>query len=274
MDSSLVNVTCESGFARLTGLTQASIGLKFDSIARVLGNVTTTCSEDTGSLNIVPTQGQNRLAVVFSTESDYDASHGDEDHSFSFKGEDPGQAVESRTAKAASRTYESLLREHENDYGSLMGAFTLNLPDTANSSIIETAKLVARYTNISSDPFLESLMFDYSRHLLISSSRVGSLPANLQGRWTEQVEAPWGADYHANINLQMNYWGAEQTGLGISTPGLFDYMVKTWAPRGGETARLLYNGSGWVTHDEMNIFGYTGMKNDAQWANCECKPPP
>jgi hypothetical protein len=126
------------------------------------------------------------------------------------------------------------------------------------------------------DPYMEALLFDYARHLFICSSRDDSLPPNLQGVWTDQTESAWSGDYHANINLQMNHWFADQVGLGHLQEALFTYMTNTWVPRGTETARLLYNAPGWVTHDEMNIFGHTGMKNTASWANCKsaCNPPP
>lgn len=270
MDDDLVNVTCGTGYTRLTGTTQASIGLTFAIIARVSGNYVSTCL-DTGALIIVPLPGQKAVTIVWSAESDYDQTKGNAASNFSFKGEDPGPVVDKITALAASKGYEALLKDHVEDYTALMGLFRLNLPDTANSSGVETSDLVNRYTNRTSDPFLESLIFDYSRYLLISSSREGSLPANLQGKWTEQVDPPWSADYHANINLQMNYWGADQTGLAFLSRPVFEYMTNTWVPRGTETAQLLYNGSGWVTHNEMNIFGYTGMKDGAEWADCESK---
>lgn len=269
MDPSLLNQTCGQGHTHLTGITQASIGMKFDAVARVAGNVSTSCSNSSASLIIPSVPGQTSLTIVFSAESNYDQTKGNAENNYSFRGEDPSIVVEQRTNSAASMSYEMLLHDHVEDYASLMGTFALDLPDTANSSTFETADLVSRYTNGTSDPFLESLMLDYSRHLLISSSREGSLPANLAGRWTEQLSPAWSGDYHANINLQMNYWGADQTGLESASRPLFGYIADTWAPRGGETAALLYNGSGWVVHDEMNTFGYTGMKNDAQWANCK-----
>ncbi|KAF3763822.1 family 95 glycoside hydrolase [Cryphonectria parasitica EP155] len=267
MSSTLVNSTCGPGYTRLDGITQASIGLHFTSIAQVVGNTSTSCSQDDGSLVIPALPSRYSITIVSSAESDYDQTKGNAQSNYSFRGQEPGPVVEQSTQSAAAQSYSTLLQDHIDDYTSLMGQFVLDLPDTANSSSLETADLVAHYTNSTSNPFLESLMFDYSRHLLISSSRTGSLPANLQGRWSEQLEPAWSADYHANINLQMNYWGAEQTGLGDLSLPLFAYMANTWAPRGSETAQLLYNGSGWVTHDEMNIFGYTGMKNAAQWAN-------
>ncbi|CAN8104859.1 unnamed protein product [Discula destructiva] len=267
MDPALLNITCGPSYTRLRGVTQASIGMTFDATARVLGNASTVCSSDGQNLQILPTPGQTSLAIVFSAESEYDQTKGNAENNYSFRGQDPGPVVEERVALASSQKYETLLGNHLQDYTSLMGSFTLNLPDTANSSTLDTAALVSRYKIGTSDPFLESLMFDYSRHLLISSSRPGSLPANLQGKWTEQISAAWSADYHANINVQMNYWGAEQTGLSVSAEPLFEYMADTWVPRGSETAQLLYNGTGWVTHNEMNTFGYTGMKSGAEWAN-------
>lgn len=271
MEADLTNVTCGTGYTRLRGITQKSIGLQFDSIARVAGNLSSSCS-DTQSLTINPAAGQSTVTVVFSAESNFDQTKGNAASDFTFRGEDPEPVVEEMTTLAASRTYEDLLLDHIQDYSSLMGLFNLTIPDTANSSTIETSELVARYVKGTADPFLESVMFDYSRHLLVSSSREGSLPANLQGRWTEQTSPAWSADYHANVNIQMNYWGADATGLTSLSRPVFEYMAQNWAPRGGDTAQLLYNGSGWVVHNEMNIFGYTGMKNDAQWANCMAFP--
>ncbi|KAL1862935.1 hypothetical protein Daus18300_008266 [Diaporthe australafricana] len=266
MEAGLTNVTCGTGYTRLRGITKESIGLQFDSIARVTGNLSSSCS-DAGSLTINPAAGQSTVTVVFSAESNFDQTKGHAASNFTFRGEDPGPVVEATTTLAATRTHEDLLVDHIKDYSSLMGLFKLTIPDTANSSTIETSELVARYAEGAADPFLESLMFDYSRHLLVSSSREGSLPANLQGRWTEQINPAWSADEHANINLQEAYWGADATGLTSLSRPVFEYMAQNWAPRGSETAQLLYNGSGWVVHNEMNIFGYTGMKNDAQWAN-------
>jgi alpha-L-fucosidase 2 len=145
------------------------------------------------------------------------------------------------------------------DHQALAGAFELNLPDAADSAQLETADLINQYSvDGLGDPYLESLLFDYGRHLFISSTRTNSLPPNLQGRWSYQLEGAWSVDYHANINLQMNHWGADETGLGSLQKATWNYMEDTWVPRGTETAQLLYNASGWVVHDEINIFGHTG----------------
>jgi hypothetical protein len=78
------------------------------------------------------------------------------------------------------------------------------------------------------DPYVESLLFDYARHLFVSSSRDDSLPPNLQGVWTDQIESAWSGDYHANINLEMNHWFADQTGIGTLQTALWKYIQDTW----------------------------------------------
>lgn len=90
-------------------------------------------------------------------------------------------------------------------------AFSVGLPDPTNSAGVETPTQINQYTsNGPGDLFLESLLFEYFRHLFISSSRDDSLPPNLQGRWSYQLTSAWSVDYHANINLQMNHWVADQ----------------------------------------------------------------
>jgi hypothetical protein len=115
------------------------------------------------------------------------------------------------------------------------------------------------------DPYVEALLFDLARHLFISSSRDDSLPPTLQGRWTERLDSSLDG-YRSNINLQMNHWFADQVGLGDLQDSLFNFMKNTWMPRGKETARLVYGAPGWVAHEEMNIFGHTGLKSKA---SCE-----
>lgn len=273
IDAGLAHTACEQGASELQGVAQAPAGLHFDAVARVLGNASTSCSADGRLVHVPPAAGQTSLAILFSAESNYDQTKGTAADDYAFTGAEPAPLVAARLSRASSQPYAALLRAHTQDYAALMGRFTLTLPDTAGSATRDTAALVARYAVGTPDPFLESLLFDYSRHLLMSSSRPGALPANLQGRWAEGMGAAWSGDYHANINLQMSYWGAEQTGLGVSAEPLFAYMANTWVPRGTETAQLLYGAPGWVVHNEMNIFGYTGMKSEATWANCESLSP-
>ncbi|KAI1128643.1 Six-hairpin glycosidase-like protein [Nemania abortiva] len=266
----LVTTTCNESSVRMTGYTQAGPpqGMKYSAIARTLGDSTITGCSNSGRLAIQSAQAQKTQTIIIAAGTDYDQKKGNKQANYSFRGQDPDSIISAIASKALSKTYTTLLAGHITDYRALEGAFHLELPDPSNSSELETAVVFSNYNWTGpGDPFLESLLFDYSRHLLISSSRDNSLPANLQGRWTERLDSAWGADYHANINLQMNYWGAEQTGLGATEEALWNYMQDTWVPRGTETAKLLYGAEGWVVHNEMNIFGHTAMKESAQWAD-------
>ncbi|KAK4235693.1 Six-hairpin glycosidase-like protein [Achaetomium macrosporum] len=269
--SSLLQLSCGDRFSRLTGYTQAGPprGMKYDAIAAVAGGQAHVSAKCLGSmLRVSPSSQDRSLTVVIAAATDYDQKRGNAANGYDFGGDGPGPHVERVSSRAAKKTYEQLLAAHLRDYTSLQGAFSLDLPDAGGSAGMETSALLSSYRSSGSgDPYLEALLFDYSRHLLISSSRRNSLPANLQGRWADQLESAWSGDYHANINLQMNYWVADQTGLADPQMALWNYMADTWVPRGTETAKLLYNAPGFVVHDEINIFGFTGMKNDAMWAN-------
>lgn len=280
-NASLISSSCSTGQVRLSGRTEVDpgfnpdLGMKFESITKVVGSgVAPHCS---GSTLVIPNHSSKQLTLVLAAGTNYDESHGTAEYDYSFRGADPGPYVQNAVHAAAAKSADDLLAAHIEDFSALSNTFTLNVPDSHSSADMETADLIARYRNPNTtssislnagDPYLESLMFDYSRYLYISSSRPGSLPPNLQGKWATDLENAWGADYHANINVQMNQWAAAQTGLGSLQQGLWDYMAHTWAPRGAETARLLYDAPGWVVHNEMNIFGYSGMKTgDAMWAD-------
>ncbi len=184
-----------------------------------------------------------------------------------FKDEAPLADVAARVESAASKSYEELKEAHLADYKELFDRVDLDLCGTVMPQKT-TDKLVDGYAGRSDEPntdqenrYLEMLYFQYGRYLLISSSREGSLPANLQGIWAD-VNPPWDADYHTNINLQMNYWLAETTNLTECHTPLFDY-IKTLVPRGTQTAQLYSckeDGSdvrGWTTYHENNIWGNT-----------------
>lgn len=122
-------------------------------------------------------------------------------------------------------SYTSIRNEHTKDYKNLYSRVDFQLLDLDIDSIATNVRL----ENVSqgkTDLKLQELLFQYGRYLLISSSRLGSNPANLQGLWNEHITAPWNADYHLNINLQMNYWPANITGLGELNLPLFEFLDK------------------------------------------------
>lgn len=269
-DPSLVTPGCSTNpaSATLEGITQADIGMIYKAQARALGSKYTARCNSAGVLSLIPGASQKTLTIVLAAGTDYNENHGTAAANYTFKGTDPGAYVSQIVTKAAAKSRSDLLSSHRSDFSTLANAFTLTVPDPTNSADLETSDLINRYNTSFSDPYLESLQFDYGRYLFISSSRANSLPPNLQGKWSTGTGAAWSGDYHADINLQMNHWGPDQTGLGKLQTALWDYMAKTWAPRGAETAQLLYDAPGWVVHDEINIFGYSGMKTgDAYWAD-------
>jgi alpha-L-fucosidase 2 len=119
-----------------------------------------------------------------------------------------------------------------------------------------------------SDPSLVALVFQYGRYLLISSSRPGSQPANLQGIWNSKLLPPWDSKYTTNINVEMNYWPAEVTQLPETVQPLIA-MVKDLSETGQSVAREHYNLPGWVTHHNTDLWRAAAPINHANhgiWA--------
>jgi alpha-L-fucosidase 2 len=137
-----------------------------------------------------------------------------------------------------AKTIEELQQRHITDYQSLFHRVKFSLEDPSPYDI-PTDQRIAGVKGGKTDLYLESLLFDFGRYLLISSSRPGTLPSNLQGIWNRHIEAPWNADYHLNINLQMNYWPAEVTNLSELHEPFFDYMDQLIIS-GRKTARETY----------------------------------
>ena len=141
-----------------------------------------------------------------------------------FQGDDPLPRVTAQLDSAAGRPLAQLRAEHERDFQALFGRVALDLGRSApQRRALPTDERLARYTRDGRDPELEALFFQYGRYLLISSSR-NSLPANLQGLWNNSLTPPWNADYHTNINIQMNYWPAAPANLPELAQPLFGFV--------------------------------------------------
>ena len=149
--------------------------------------------------------------------------------------------------------YKQLKERHLNDYKELFNRVSIDLGIT-EAATKETDQRVIDFQN-KDDPHLVALLFQYGRYLLISSSRPGSQPANLQGGWNDQLSPPWGCKYTTNINAEMNYWPAEMTNLSECHEPLFD-LIKECSQSGALTARTFYDCPGWVLHH--NTDGWRG----------------
>ncbi len=172
------------------------------------------------------------------------------------------QIIISMSAERAEiKSYETLLKEHIDDFSSLMARSDIILPENAQLEELPVSQRLAAIRNGAEDNGLFSLYFQFGKYLLISSSRPGTLPANLQGVWNQDIEAIWGSDYHTNINLQMNYWPSEVANLPECHLPLFDYMENCILKSGKETAKINYKCRGMVLHHVSDIYGHTVPSN-------------
>ena len=167
-------------------------------------------------------------------------------------GGDPAARCKKALEDAAGKDYATLRRRHVEDFRGLMGRVRLNLGDAGLRSNPTDQRLQAERAG-GADPNLEALSFQFGRYILVSSSRNGGQPANLQGIWNEAVLPSWGSKYTTNINLQMNYWPAEICNLTECNQPLFDFL-RDLTETGAKTAKTYYNCEGWVCHHNTDIW--------------------
>ncbi|MCT9075815.1 glycoside hydrolase family 95 protein [Streptomyces fulvoviolaceus] len=227
----------------------ADNGLRFEAQIRVRSKGGTVTSNADGTITVT---GADSAWFVLAAGTDYADTYPD------YRGPDPHTAVTRTIAKAGDR-YESLLARHVHDHRALFRRVSLDIGQSLPEDV-PTDRLLSAYAGGTSaaDRALEALFFQYGRYLLIASSRPGSLPANLQGVWNQSTTPPWSADYHVNINLQMNYWLAEAANL-AETTAPYDRFVEALRAPGRRTAQEMFGSRGWVVHNETNPYGFTGV---------------
>lgn len=165
-----------------------------------------------------------------------------------------GQTIE----KALLVEYQKMKTSHIDDHQQLYDRMDISLGKTEQNILEKSTDerlRLAKETGRADNGLIETY-FQYGRYLLISSSRPGTMPANLQGLWAWQMNPPWSADYHTNINLQMNYWPAEITNLSELHLPLFDLCEALVEP-GKQSAKVLYGANGWVVHHLTDAWGFT-----------------
>ena len=172
-------------------------------------------------------------------------------------GADPSELAEKDLRSLGKDQYGNVAARHMQEHQALFRRVRLSLG--AKTPRIPTDQLRAQYPdgNASADRALEELYFNYGRYLLIAASRAGSLPANLQGVWNDKATPPWNADYHVNINLQMNYWPAEPANLAETALPLFDFVEHLVKP-GRLSAERYFGARGWTMFLNTNAWGYVG----------------
>jgi len=184
------------------------------------------------------------------------------------RGPEPLPFAQQYVTAAAPISYSQLLQNHVQDFQTYFNACRLYLTAAADTALsqLTTPQRLLNFAKGKSDVHLPALYFNFGRYLLISSSRPGNLPANLQGLWAEEYQTPWNGDYHLNINVQMNYWPAEITNLAALHQPLIQFTKQLVAP-GQKTAKAYYNSSGWVAHVISNPWKFTAPGEGASWGS-------
>ncbi len=169
---------------------------------------------------------------------------------------DPKITAKNRAKETLQFSFDELLARHTKRYSEVMQRVSLEIGSTPQATKPTDVRL-AEFRNGADDPALLALYFQFGRYLLFSSSRAGGLlPANLQGLWNEHLAAPWNADYHTNINIQMNYWHAESTNLAECHEPLFAFTDRL-IQNGRVSAEKLYGARGSVVHHTSDAWAFT-----------------
>ena len=203
------------------------------------------------------------LILVVAAGTDYVA-----DHSRRYRGNDPHGLIEKRLADAAAKSWDELKAAHLKDYQALFNRMSVDFGKSSAAQHALPTDLRKEKAVQTVDPELEALLFQYGRYLLISCSRPGGLPANLQGLWNDRNNPPWHGDYHANINVQMNYWPAEVANLGECHTPLFDLItsqIPAWRKATAAEPQFRSNSGalrGWAVRTSHGIHGDTAWKWD------------
>lgn len=265
-------VTAAGGRITLRG-SLSDNGMNYEAQLQVLaeGAQAKVTSNADGSVTVTTADA---VVLLLTAGTDYAASYP------TYRGADPLERVTAALDAAAARPFGALRGRHVADHRELFGRVSLRIPQVAGGvdpslDIDDQMNLLDQaMTNQAANQDvitalnrnLEPLLFQFGRYLLISSSRAGSLPVNLQGVWNDSTAPPWNSDYTTNINLEMNYWSAEVTNLTETTAPLFDFIEGLREP-GRITAKEMFGAGGWTAMNHLNPFGYTGVQpSPTEWS--------
>lgn len=182
--------------------------------------------------------------------------------STNYLGKNPSEICSQRIVKA-EQPYKQLLSNHVKDYQSLFKRVDISLGKNENENL-PTDERLNRIKLGELDPSLVSLYYQFGRYLMISGSRPGTQPLNLQGIWNDDLQPAWGSKYTININTEMNYWPAEITNLSECHEPLFD-LIESLVEPGKKTARIHYNCKGFVAHHNTDLWRATTPVDGARW---------
>lgn len=241
-------------------------GMRYEMIVKAVNRGGTIATDTSG----IAIKNANEVVLYLSAATSFNGFDKCPDK----EGKDEHQLAKQYLEKALKQSYAALFSRHTADYQRFYKRVSLKLKDTAvanKNAALPSDKRLESYSGGAYDPGIEELYFNYGRYLLLSCSRPGGMPANLQGIWNKELRAPWSSNFTININTQMNYWPAEVTNLSETHLPLFDLM-KDLAITGSRTAKEFYGMNGWVAHHNTDIWAASnpvGNKGDGdpKWAN-------
>ena len=196
-------------------------------------------------------QGTSEAIILLSMTTDYWGKDMDEELTRAF-------------TLATTDEYSEIKRKHTEAYQRLFSRVQLNLGNTPGKEQLPMNLRLEAFRTDKNDLSLSALYYQFGRYLLISSTRPGLLPPNLQGLWCNTIDTPWNGDYHLNINLQMNHWPAETGNLSELHLPLIEW-TKQQVESGRRTAKVFYNARGWVTHILGNVWEFTAPGEHPSW---------
>jgi len=224
--------------------------LKFQARIRVLADGGTIGAAS----NSVAVSNANSATLLIAAATSY--------RNFDDVSGDPEAAVKRQIAAAKRKSFKALLHAHIREHQRLFRRVSMNLGQ--GDAIQLPTDLRIQNLHNGNDPQFAALYFQFGRYLLISCSRPGGQPANLQGLWNESMEPPWGSKYTININTEMNYWPAEPCNLAECVEPLVS-MVEDLSQTGARTAQEMYGARGWVVHHNTDLWRATGPIDGPDW---------
>lgn len=229
-------------------------GLRYAAAARIVDTDGSVAASQ-GGLRV---SEASWITLLLDARTDYRLSAAD-----GWRGEAPGPQLDRAMAAASGRSWDDLRAAHVAQVSEVMGRAAIDWGRSDDAVLaLPTDKRLTRYGTGAADPTLEQTLYAYGRYLLFSSSKPGGLPANLQGLWNASNQPAWASDYHTNINVQMNYWGAETADLPESHEALAAFVQQVAIPSRVATRNAFgANVRGWTARTSQSIFG----GNSWQW---------
>ncbi|WP_083961575.1 glycoside hydrolase family 95 protein [Salinimicrobium terrae] len=247
-------VSAEIGTLKLNGKTSDFEGVEGKVEFQAITKIQTEGGELISENNTLKIQNANSATMYISIASNF--------KNYKDLSIDEEAKAEKYLSALEKKRSEEIYQTHLEDYQTYFNRVSLDLGETEAAKLPTNERIIKFKTG--DDPGLVSLYFQFGRYLLITSSRAGTQPANLQGIWNDQLTPAWDSKYTVNINAEMNYWPAEITNLPEFHEPLIQ-MVKELSEVGRKTAKDMYGAEGWVMHHNTDIWRMTGAIDGSYW---------